>query len=449
MRLSEDKIKEAILHPDADIRSRATSYFARSFSSDASIMPLVIKAVETYGRQDDAYQLIGLSRDLQQDKETIAWVIDELNNESCNSYENYAYNLSMVLVKADLALLLPRESDILEARHFPAALHTPVTEQLRMLSWDEATCWQKLEEFCEEGKDKQFANEVNLGYANRIVEALARYGQNCEQKVHTVLCQKIEDYGHHPMKWMEPLVVRLAGQVHLESTIPLIVAKLREDADLLNEECIEALTRIGTPGVLHAVAEAYPEAPSHFRIYATGPLEYIHSDLAVEKCLRLLPQEKEWDLKINLAHSLLSHFPQEGIEAVRKMLVGRELDLDDRHLRNYLVETCTIMGERFPEYDEWLATARAEREKQSKIVKMLEAEIAKKELEIERLKAEVAEKEKARSDQRRPQIPQLPHRREPRTGFTSSAKVKIGRNDPCSCKSGKKFKNCCMKKHQA
>ncbi len=64
MRYPEAKIKEAILHPDIEIRDRATSYFAKSFSSDLSIMPLVIKAVETYGRQNDAYRQIGLSRDL-------------------------------------------------------------------------------------------------------------------------------------------------------------------------------------------------------------------------------------------------------------------------------------------------------------------------------------------------------------------------------------------------
>ena len=59
MRYPEAKIKEAILHPDLEIRDRATSYFAKSFSPDLSIMPLVIKAVETYGRQNDAYRLIG------------------------------------------------------------------------------------------------------------------------------------------------------------------------------------------------------------------------------------------------------------------------------------------------------------------------------------------------------------------------------------------------------
>jgi hypothetical protein len=38
MRYPEDKIKEAILHPDIETRDRAVSYFARSFSTDTSLM---------------------------------------------------------------------------------------------------------------------------------------------------------------------------------------------------------------------------------------------------------------------------------------------------------------------------------------------------------------------------------------------------------------------------
>src|ERR1019366_4556560 len=114
VRYPEAKIKEAILHPDLEIRARATRYFPIAYSPDPANMPLVIKSVKQYGKQD-AYRLIGLSRDLGQTEDTVAWVIDELNDESCNKHENYAYNLSMVLVKADPALLLPRESDILQA----------------------------------------------------------------------------------------------------------------------------------------------------------------------------------------------------------------------------------------------------------------------------------------------------------------------------------------------
>ena len=109
MRLSEDRIKEAILDTHLEIRQRAVRFFAKSFSTDTSVMPLVIKAVETFGKED-AYNLIGLSRDLPQTEDTIDWIIDELNDSQSDQYENYTYNLSMVLVKADAAFLLPRET---------------------------------------------------------------------------------------------------------------------------------------------------------------------------------------------------------------------------------------------------------------------------------------------------------------------------------------------------
>ena len=143
MRLSENKIKAAILDTDLEIRQRAIRYFSKSYSTDLSVMPLVIEAVETFGRHD-AYHLIGLSRDLPQTEETIAWIIDELNNEESDQHENYTYNLSIVLVRADPALLLLRESDILDLTHFIHPLHGAFTERLQMLSWDMATCWQKL-----------------------------------------------------------------------------------------------------------------------------------------------------------------------------------------------------------------------------------------------------------------------------------------------------------------
>jgi hypothetical protein len=439
MRYPEDKIKEAILHPDIDIRDRAVVYFAKSFSTDTSIMPLVIRAVETYGRQNDTYRLIGASRDLPQTEDTIDWVIDELNAEPTATFESYAYNLSMVLVNADAALLLPRESAILGALHFPSELRPALTDRLGMLSWDAATCWQRLEEFCEEGKDKEYVNEVNLSYANLVVEALARHGQECEPRVREWLAVKVDDYSHHPMKWLEPLAVRLAGQAHLDSTVSLVVTKLLEDGgDLLNEECAEALTRIGTPSVLHAVAQAFPTSAQRFRLYAINPLEHIHSDLAVGISLKLLGQEKDDLIRSELAHALLGQFAREGIEVTRQMLVGAELDFVGKGLRNFLLVTCTIMGERFPEYEEWLAKEKAEKEEHSRRVKELEGNpqglLA---FALEKL----AGKKAPEIPKAKPPVVTMPRLALPRKPH---AKQKVGRNDPCPCGSGKKFKHCCM-----
>src|SRR4051812_11628805 len=166
MRLSEDRIKQAILYPDPEVRLLAVRYFADSYSPDPTVMPLVIEAVETH-EKGDAYRLIGYGGDLKKTGDPIDWVGGELKNGERENYSNYTYNLSIVLCKADPALLLPRESQILDARHFPPDLRMGFTERLQMLSWDGATCWETLEAFCEKGKDKQFTNEVDLGYAGR------------------------------------------------------------------------------------------------------------------------------------------------------------------------------------------------------------------------------------------------------------------------------------------
>ena len=431
MRLSEDRIKEAILDTYPEIRQRAVRYFARSFSCDTSVVPLVIEAVETFGRED-AYHLIGLSSDLQQTEETIDWFIGELNDSQSAQHQNYTYNLSRILVKADATLLLPNESAILDSLHFLDGLHAPLTERLQMLSWDEATCWRELEALCEEGKDIRYINEFNLDYGRRIVEALSRYGDECEERVHDVLRQKVEDYSHNPMKWLEPLIVRLAGETHLESTIPLLVSKLIEDGgDLMNEECAEALTRIGKPGVINAVSDIYATAPHHFRLYATNPLENIHSDLAVETCLNLLRQEKELGIRVDLAHALLSHFAQVGVNDIRTLLTGRSLDFESRELRNYLVETCTITGDRFPEYDDWQTAEKVEKEEHWKRIKELGNDPAGlMQFALGKLKEDSIASRQS----------------EPNPPVTLQNTQRVGRNDPCPCGSGKKFKKCCLNK---
>ena len=350
----------------------------------------------------------------------------------------------MVLVQADPALLLPRESDIFEARHFMRGLHTPIVERLRMLSWDEATCWQELEEFCEAGKDAKYVNDVNLGYANLIVEALARYGDACEPKVKETLNVNVDDYSHHPMKWLEPLVVRLAGQTNLESVVPQIVTRLHEDSYVLSQECAEALVRIGTPAVVQAIAEAFPTAERHFRIHSVKPLENIHSDLAMETCLKLIGKEKDQLIRNDLAYALLSQFAREGIETVRQLLIGEKLDFEGTGLRDELLDTCTIMGERFPEYDEWLATTKAEKEEHWKSIEELKGDpegLIK--YALEKLTGKKTEDLPMPKPTPKPKLslPSAPGLSFP---LQQASKQKVGRNDLCPCGSGKKFKKCCL-----
>ncbi len=226
--------------------------------------------------------------------------------------------------------------------------------------------------------------------------------------------------------------MRVAGETQLEPTVPLLVTKLIEDGgDLMNEECAEALTRIGTPTVVNAVSEVFATAPRHFRLYATNPLENIHSDLAVEKCLHLFRQQEESGIRTELVHALLSNFSVEGVEVVRQLLLGGTLTRQSREVRNLLVETCTIMGERFPEYDEWKTAEKTEKEEHRKRVEELEDDpAALMQFALEKLKDDSIAS-------RQP---------EPNPPATLQNTQRVGRNAPCPCGSGKKFKKCCLNK---
>ncbi len=307
MRLPEAKIKQAILNPELDIRQRAMRYFSVCHSDDEGVVPLMIQAIEKYGRED-AYHLVGSSVDLRQTEATVSWIIDELNDPDSDRYENYTFNLTRVLCHADPALLIHRDTAILESRHFFRDFREDFTRRLQPLSWDEAECWRRLEEICEAGKDKQYANEVDMSFANNILEAMARIGGTSADRVLAILSQKVDDFENNPMKWLEPLMVRFAGLLRLEAAVPLIVGKLHEDDDLLAESCIEALSRIASDTVVAAVAEDFADAKRHFRLYATDVLESVHSDLAVQKSLDLMARERDRHIQERLAHAALSHF---------------------------------------------------------------------------------------------------------------------------------------------
>jgi hypothetical protein len=160
-------------------------------------------------------------------------------------------------------------------------------------------------------------------------------------------------------------------------------------------------------------------------------LENIHSDLAVETCLNLLRQEQDTGIQENLARVLLTQFAEAGVVEARKLLIGRSLDFDSRQLRNYLVETCTIMGERFPEYDEWKSAEKVEKEERCKRIKEMGNDPADlMQFALGKLEPESFTSSEAKEN----------------PAVTIQNKQKVGRNDPCPCGSGKKFKKCCIHK---
>lgn len=432
IRLPESKIKQAILNPESEVRYAAVEYFSKSFSNDKSIMPVVIDAVEKYG-WEHSYSLIGRASNLPQTDETIHWVLNELSrdiNKTDMNQVNYLYNLGRVLAGADPGLLLQHKAEIMESCGLLADYKKNVMKRIDMLSWDGDVCWNALEDFCKVNKTKQYINEVNIGYAFQIIEALSRDGEKYRDRVVSLFAEEIKDFENNPMRWMEPLVVALSGEMRLESAIPLIIKKLKIDSDFLAEECMYALSRIGTDSVIEAVSEVFSDADSHFRSYASDVFRRIHSDLSVKRALGFLEKEGDYKIRTMLGMALLNNFAYDGLEAVRKLIIGGTYDPFITDLQEDLIIACTIMEERIPEYEEW---------KDAVVQRQTDAEERKgnffKELTWSAQDGETDHQTFENT---------LQNNHKAHTIFRDAPK--IGRNESCPCGSGKKYKKCCLGK---
>jgi len=451
MRVPEDKIKAAILHPDLDVRDTAIRYFYSSTSPDHTLMPLAIQAIERYGRTT-AFSFTHYLNLLPQTEQTIGWVIAELRGDFAGPPEErhfYYLNLSRLLCHAELRLVAEHAPDILQAPHFDHKERPNFCERLEMFGWNAEKCWQDLRQYCEANRDKNNIEEFNLGHALRIVKALSRQPHEYQGQIVALLSEKVHDFRHNARKWLQPLMANLAGEMRLQAAIPPLVANLGHQYSFLADQSMFALAKMGSEEVVTAVCDQFPHASRDFRRYASELLGKIHLNLTVRRVLDLLPRETDLAIRLNLCEALIDHFSFEGVEPARWLIKEHELTLDLRRLRSSLISVCKIMETRFPEFDVWQEQAKKDAQEEwaktqeiqkmafeaggdmALLVRKLKAQLAEKQLERERLEAE-----KERLLARKPSPPPMPGSKRP---------DRIGRNDTCPCGSGKKFKHCCMR----
>jgi len=425
MRLPEARIKEAIVHPDKLVRQEALLYFTDCYSQDVEVMPLAIKAMESYGRSN-AFQYDYVLAQLVQTEATVEWVIREINRQEAKADDSYSSAFSHLLCSTDPQLLRPRSDEVLQAPGFVKDLASEFKERLELASWDADQCWEELEKVCAKGVGKEYSADMDFGHGSRVVEALARQGAKSSDRILDLLAKEVGDFESDPMTWLEIFLVMLAGKMRLERAIPLIVKKLHELGEILSEECVEALGKIGTDAAAGAVTEGWLKAVWDYRLYATSALEKIHSDTTVRKCLELLPQDKELDIRTNLADALLSQYAEEAIEPVREMVQRRAYDTMSSDLMRKLVAVSTVLGVTFPEYPIW------KRESEENLVRQ-----ERRTREMRGFFEAPAKPASKTSPARHDYLERKP------TPFLIAEKH-VGRNDPCPCGSGKKFKKCCM-----
>ena len=422
MRLSTEQVKQGIVHPERLVRDSALRYFSESFSDDASVMPLATQAIETHG-WDNAFEYTHLLDSLAQTDGTLQWLIDRLNKmgrPQTHEQVGLCSRLASVISHADVALLMKHEQNILGMEGLESGYRDVIADRLRLMTLGTDSCWRELEQLCQRYKGAHYINKFPIGDAFLLCEAIARDGE-CVERVLSFLSGKIENYDNNPMVWMECFAAHMAGEMRLEESAPLLVSRLRDDGgDLMNEECMYSLTKIGTERAVEAICAGWPSSPDHYRMYASSSLRNIHCDMAVVRCLDLYEQEASGDFKVRLLRAVLASFSLDVIEPARQLILQEGWDLHGE-----LLAVALLAGVEFSELEQWKAEEEEEAERLKQRREMLFSPTPKRRAQ--------------------PAAP-FGDLMDPAPVTPITRKDRVSRNDPCPCGSGRKYKKCCMNK---
>lgn len=430
MRLSADQVKAGVLHADQDVREACVHYFAKSLSSDPTVMPLVIQAIERYGFLS-AFQSYLFMSNLAQTDSTVRWLIDKLTQLSHPAGMEEIDPILMyisVLSHADPALLKQHEPEILDLIILDPDSKDILAESIGFRSRPAEELWQEFEEFCENQDVDPFLGDEEFERGARLVAALACHQDRYAKEVLRIIGGETDERG----TCKELFAIRLAAEMKLEEAVPLMLAMLHEGPDeLVAEEIHRAFTKFGSDAVVARLVGRYADSDSIERMAIAGTLENIHSDAAVQGCLDLLNREGDPELTALLLQALLLNFASEGIEPARQFILHTPAPRDPEVLqvRSCLLTACKLIGETFPEFDAWLEDSKNDEE----VLRQWDEEHGIPEDEI--LDDDEDDDEDFWGEP--------PH---PPATFVRPTE-RIGRNDPCPCGSGKKYKKCCYGKN--
>ena len=149
---------------------------------------------------------------------------------------------------------------------------------------------------------------------------------------------------------------------------------------------------------------------------------------AEQALLNLLARVHDMQIRQHLCRALLVSGSQEGIPWARRLIETGPLDPAMLDLRQELLAAAEMMGADFPERDAWQEDAKGDEETRRQFYTR-EVPVVDNYTDLM---------------QRRRQA-------ETRGSFLPAPtslmfRERVGRNDPCPCGSGKKYKKCCMRK---
>jgi hypothetical protein len=416
------RLKPFLLHEDGDVRDTVAAYFADSWAQGEDLIPLFLDAVDRYGPEETTHMLVA-ARCLPLNQESLHRLLASL---AAARSSDAILRLNAILRRAPVPLFLANGSAIREGRNVRPETLDRFDRRRELAAKPGEELWRMLQDFSDQSRGAQHAGDIDHAYADDLIDAVGRRDVPGAAAVCSLLSSlEVEE------EWLEVFLVDLAGVRRMRETVPQLVSKFHIDTDYLLQRVCEALARIGDPAAAHLVRAEFGGSTWDYRIYASGMLGDLKHEESERAVLVLLESEEDATIRTSLCYDLCKLFSLEGIDVVRREIASG-YDRWVVGLEEELLVVAEVLGVDLPEKAEWRAERAEALLRQAERRRKL-AEMGSRYSELKALGIDpfvgIGEEADLEDEE-----PVQPIRRQAE---------KVGRNDPCPCGSGRKYKKCC------
>lgn len=391
------KILEAIKSDEKVIRDYAIDYFKNEKISDLEAIKNIVNEINT---NQDKLKILDDLRLLDSsvfDKKTLVKIAN-INFDD----ENIQNTIDLLIAYANIDLL-KNNKDIRPKNNFAKRI---LKRRFKYYNMDFDKIWHQLWNMDDTHPD--FENDY------QILTAISDRLDFDYDKFHKEI-YKDSIPGYEQVKTIN--LCYLAGMLKDKEMIGYVIEQVYTGPDDICEIASKQLIKIGDERIIELIKANYNKVPKNIKISLLNVLEGIKLKSSEEFLLKLYETEDDSDLKIQILFALVTHLSKDVIPYVEKELS------DNPNFKIDYIESLYVLYKFYDIENENLKKWKKMMEKQNKLMQDLR-------------------EKKSNKDKRNFSNEDI---KDDSKTFVRKEK-KIGRNDPCPCGSGKKYKKCCIHK---
>jgi hypothetical protein len=390
--------------------------------------------VVDFGMKQEHRFLSALSK-VPQDPASVARTVQFLQLPDLDQHSTRRAN--QVLEGIPLPLLQADQPKIFSVMH--ELSRTRLQTRLNLAELPPAELWKQLADLSEQSED---LDEPDHDTAGALVEALANHPDFSAAHAVEVITDPRDRW------WLEIRSATLLGKIrHFPAIDPLIEKMAREDEDFLREESGRAVVKFPPEISVPKLQAAYAGGDPFYRTFVAEMLANVMHPLAETALLQLLEHEEDNTPATALALGLCDLCTTEGNPQLREFVLADWYDPFIAQIKEDFVTLCAMNGFEFPELAAWRHKIKDpvhRRKYRNKFLSKFGMDSSMVDQFSSYLQGQKFDPTQTHdtSPANTPALPPTLPAAESTTPFRR-AEPKIGRNDPCPCGSGKKYKKCC------